>query len=216
MPAVEVRRVRSSEHEVIGELTAATYLGEGYADEDYAVTLRDVAARARSATVLVGLVDGQLAGSVAVVTEGGEFAEQAGPGEAVIRMLVTDPAFRGAGVGTALVAEAIRLARRARCSMIRLSTQASMTAAHRVYERQGFTRTPDRDWWPVPDVELLTYELALTVCALCGEPGEHPACLQALALEPPRYCTWCGRRMTVQVHPTGWSANCVQHGSIEG
>jgi hypothetical protein len=39
-----------------------------------------------------------------------------------------------------------------------------MHAAHRIYERLGFTRTPDRDWNPLPDLDditLLTYELTL-------------------------------------------------------
>jgi hypothetical protein len=38
----------------------------------------------------------------------------------------------------------------------------------------------------------------------------------ALELEPPRYCTQCGRRMKVQVVPTGWSAACVEHGVSTG
>jgi len=39
-----------------------------------------------------------------------------------------------------------------------------MHAAHRIYERLGFTRTPDRDWNPLPepyDITLLTYVLTL-------------------------------------------------------
>ncbi|WP_261778530.1 biotin synthase auxiliary protein BsaP [Rhodococcus sp. BP-335] len=35
-------------------------------------------------------------------------------------------------------------------------------------------------------------------------------------LEPPRYCAWCGRRMVVQVFPSGWSAHCSRHPLIEG
>ncbi len=45
-----------------------------------------------------------------------------------------------------------------------LSTQRSMHAAHRVYERLGFTRNPARDWNPLPEVDdilLLVYELTL-------------------------------------------------------
>jgi hypothetical protein len=37
-----------------------------------------------------------------------------------------------------------------------------MHAAHRLYERLGFTRLPDRDWEPVPQVLLLAYSLSLT------------------------------------------------------
>jgi hypothetical protein len=36
-----------------------------------------------------------------------------------------------------------------------------MATAHRLYERLGFTRSPARDWKPVPEVQLRTYELAL-------------------------------------------------------
>lgn len=55
------------------------------------------------------------------------------------------------------------------------------------------------------------------VCGHCGAPasvGEHAACAERLALEPPRYCTTCGRRMKVQVTPDGWTAECVRHGSV--
>jgi hypothetical protein len=33
-------------------------------------------------------------------------------------------------------------------------------------------------------------------------------------MEPPRFCAQCARRMKVQVHPRGWSAECVEHGVI--
>ncbi|GAA2069832.1 biotin synthase auxiliary protein BsaP [Williamsia deligens] len=36
-----------------------------------------------------------------------------------------------------------------------------------------------------------------------------------LGLEPPRYCGRCGRRMVVQVVPTGWTARCSRHGSVD-
>jgi hypothetical protein len=36
-----------------------------------------------------------------------------------------------------------------------------MEAAHRLYRRMGFTRTPERDWSPRPDVPLVTFALAL-------------------------------------------------------
>jgi hypothetical protein len=32
-----------------------------------------------------------------------------------------------------------------------------MTAAHRLYERLGFKRAPERDWTPLPGITLLIY-----------------------------------------------------------
>jgi hypothetical protein len=57
----------------------------------------------------------------------------------------------------------------------------------------------------------------MTYCGRCGRDltdGSHESCVQALALEPPRYCTLCRRRMVVQVHPMGWTARCSVHGEV--
>lgn len=216
-PPTEVRTAVPEEYDAVGQLTASVYVAEGYADEGgYATVLRDVAARAEQATVLVALQDRRVVGAVAVATAGGPFAEQAKPGEAVVRMLASDPAVRGTGVGTALMQGCLEEAARAGCRVVRLSTQASMTAAHRIYERLGFTRTPERDWSPMPGLTLLTYELSVQWCGLCGLPGRHPSCEEALDLEPPRYCAGCRRRMVVQVTPGGWSARCSEHGRKTG
>lgn len=207
---LEVRPALPHEHSVIGELTARVYVAEGYSESDgYALVLADVADRAATATVLVALLDGRLVGSVTVARAGTPYGERAEPGEAVMRMLVTDPDARGAGAGTALVQAAIEDARAAGCSVLRLSTQPEMAAAHRVYARLQFVRTPERDWEPEPGLTLLGYALPLTWCSHCGEPGvQHDQ-----PLEPPRYCTRCRRRMVVQVLPTGWTARCVEHGT---
>jgi GNAT superfamily N-acetyltransferase len=211
---IEVRPAQPAEYATLGELTATTFLTEGLTDEGYAATLRDVAGRAGSSTVLVALLEGRVVGGITAVTQGGPYAEGTDPGTAVIRMLVTDPTARGTGVGQALVEAAIELARADGCLTVRLSTQPMMTAAHRLYERLGFVRTPEADWYPEPDLLLLTYLLPLEYCGHCGEPGVHEACLRQLELDPPRYCTHCRRRMVVQVHPTGWSARCVEHGTL--
>ena len=42
-----------------------------------------------------------------------------------------------------------------------LSTDPGMRAAHRLYERFGFTRAPERDWSPVPGVDLIAFALNL-------------------------------------------------------
>ncbi|MHA7200164.1 biotin synthase auxiliary protein BsaP [Arthrobacter alkaliphilus] len=75
--------------------------------------------------------------------------------------------------------------------------------------------------------------MSTSYCGHCGGPqtgpatqggpvtqGERPtsdahqACRQRLAMEPPRYCAVCRRRMKVQVTPHGWTAECSRHGRI--
>ena len=218
--ALVVREVRPEEHEAVGELTARTYLDEGFANLEYASVLRDTAARAASATVLVGELDGRLVGSVTVATRGGDYAEQADEGEAVIRMLVVADDARGTGAGRALVEAAITRAGEDGCSIVRLSTQPSMQAAHRLYAKLGFVRSPERDWTPVPGIDLLGYALPLAPwCTRCGgttRVADHGCCATSADLEPPRYCAECRRRMVVQVLPQGWTARCVEHGTTSG
>jgi hypothetical protein len=48
-----------------------------------------------------------------------------------------------------------------------------------------------------------------------SQPGSergHQECRAARALEPPRYCPRCGRRMVVKVTPDAWSSRCPRHG----
>jgi GNAT superfamily N-acetyltransferase len=58
--------------------------------------------------------------------------------------LVVDEASRGQGVGRLLVEEACRMARRAGCDRIELTSRLSRTGAHAFYERLGFTHTSKR------------------------------------------------------------------------
>ncbi|TDF87033.1 hypothetical protein E1809_25320 [Arthrobacter terricola] len=50
-----------------------------------------------------------------------------------------------------------------------------------------------------------------------GNPASdtHNGCRERLAMEPPRYCARCRRRMKVQVTPLGWTADCSRHGRME-
>ena len=52
-------------------------------------------------------------------------------------------------------------ARRLGARVLWLSTEPEMHAAHQLYQRLGFTRTPEHDWTPLPGVLLLTYTLPL-------------------------------------------------------
>lgn len=166
---ITIRQITSDEYAALGEITAQAYLADGLLDsgesDAYLGELRDVAKRAAAAEVLVAVEDGRVVGGVTFVPAGGSMADIAGAGEAEIRMLAVDREARGRGIGETLVRTCIERARAVEgCVRVVLSTQRSMHAAHRVYERLGFTRTPERDWNPIPhlpEFTLLTYELTL-------------------------------------------------------
>jgi GNAT superfamily N-acetyltransferase len=164
---ITIRAVRPKEYTELGEITAQAYLGDGLLDfgedDTYLHALRDVARRAADAEVLVA-VDGRgrLLGGVTFVSGGGAWADVARSDEAEFRMLAVAEQARGRGVGEALVRACVERARAVEgCRRLLLSTQPTMLAAHRIYERMGFVRTPDRDWEPIPGLPLLTYALEL-------------------------------------------------------
>ncbi len=160
---VEIRPAQPDELERIGEMTAAVYVAGGYISPDnaYVHRLRDAALRAREAELLVALHRGEPTGTVTYCQHGTTWAQLTVPGEAEFRMLAVVPSARGLGLGEALVGHCIRRAREDGCSVLRLSTEPIMHAAHRIYRRLGFVRTPERDWSPSPGGVLLTYALAL-------------------------------------------------------
>ena len=159
---MEIRSVRPDEHDALGELTVAVYgalpgsvMTDGYEDE-----LRDVAGRLASAEVLVAVEDGEVVGGVTYVPGIGPLAEFADPDAAGIRMLVVSPDHQGRGVGRTLVEGCLERAVAARRHRMILHTTEWMPAAHRLYERLGFVRTPELDEH-FPEIDLLAYVLEL-------------------------------------------------------
>ena len=145
-------------------LVVDTYVGGGFiaADSPYVASLRDADGRATEADLLVARnAWGAVVGTVTYVRHGTAWAEISRPGEAEFRMLAVDQAVVGRGVGRALVQQCLDRARADGATAVVISTTAGMHAAHRLYDRMGFVRTPDRDWSPRPDVDLWTYRIDL-------------------------------------------------------
>lgn len=159
-----IRSATADDFAAVSELTVAVYIGEGLipASSPYAQTLADTATRAASADVLVAEHLGEVVGSITVARPGTDYAPLARPGELEFRMLAVAKSARGLGVGTALVEAVLAIGTAEGYDSVVISTQSNMVEARRVYDRLGFVHVPQRDWQPIPGVQLTVLEFALT------------------------------------------------------
>jgi ribosomal protein S18 acetylase RimI-like enzyme len=87
-----------------------------------------------------------LAGMVIVVPATSIARRLAAEHEVELHLLAVAPELRKAGLGERLVKAAVELGRARGASKMWLWTQPAMTAAHRLYEREGFTRVEALDF----------------------------------------------------------------------
>ncbi|MGF7124174.1 GNAT family N-acetyltransferase [Rhodococcus sp. TAF43] len=153
---IDIRPVTPADYDTVGELTADVYIDGGFvSDSDmYAERLRDTATRADQADVVVALVDGEIVGSVTIAEPESPFADVAEKGELEFRMLAVAASARGKGVGSALVRHVLDVAYDRGDRAVVISTQPDMVDARRIYDRNGFVPAPERNWEPIPGMEL--------------------------------------------------------------
>jgi GNAT superfamily N-acetyltransferase len=161
MPDVVVRDARPEELEAVGELTVAAY--DGLVTDGYAEVLRDVPLRAAESTVMVGELDGRIAGTVTLVppTAAEQWRNTDDPDAGTIRMMGVAAEFRGHGVGSALVAACIDRSREAGWRQLALVTTADMRSALPIYLAAGFVRDTSIDKVVNDDMLLLGYRMTL-------------------------------------------------------
>lgn len=165
-----IRLAQPADFEAVGGLTVAAYVGDGFvhAEDSYVDNLRDCARRAREAQLWVAVSqsegqqpDGNVLGTVTYCPIGSPWRELATPDDGEFRVLAVAPQARGQGVGAALVEHCLGLARAAGHTRMVLSTLPDQRAAHRIYERLGFSRDPDSDWSPKPGTLLWAFRAKL-------------------------------------------------------
>lgn len=165
MTEVTIRPAREEELAAVSELTIEAYAADGYRtdpDDWYFHKLADARGRHEEAELLVAVDDtGTLLGTVTIVEPGSPWREIRTEDQLEFRMLAVSPAARGRGVGEALTRRVLERAAELGFRTVVLSSGRSMRAAHRLYERLGFHRTPASDWSPDPGIVLLTYRLDL-------------------------------------------------------
>jgi ribosomal protein S18 acetylase RimI-like enzyme len=161
---VIIREARAAELAAVGQLRLDAYAAAGVLSAGYADELRALGT-AGDGTVLVADVDGQLTGSIMLVLWpcAGELI--AGPEEAEVRALAVPPGTQRGGVGMALLRATMTLASAAGARRMVLCTMPQMLAAHRLYQRAGFSRLPERDWSPRPELKLLAYSADLAIAS---------------------------------------------------
>ena len=167
MSPASLREARPDELDAIGEMMVAAYaeftppnpppVWRVYEDE-----IRDVRSRLAAATLIVAEDAGGLVGAVTYYPDATKETNTAWPASwAVFRLLAVHPAARGRGIGRLLTDECIRRARTAGSAAIGLHTTQLMNVARAMYERMGFVRVPELDFFPVPQFRVMAYRLAL-------------------------------------------------------
>jgi len=157
---MHLRRARPDEYDAIGAVTVAAYepvlVG---AEGSYVERLRNAEARDLEAElwVAVGPDDRELLGTVTLCRDGSSWREIAMADEGEFRMLAVAPQAQGQGVGEALARHCVDRFRESGAVGVVLSSTPGMADAHRLYERLGFRRLPERDWQPVPGVQLWAF-----------------------------------------------------------
>ncbi len=159
----DVRPATAADLEPVGRITVQAYTDDGllHADADYVAELADAARRAGQAELWVAVDGDEVVGSVTFCPEGSAFAELARGGEGEFRMLGVAPSARRRGIAEALVVRCVERSRELGYAALVLCSMREMATAHRLYERLGFRRLPERDWSPVEGIDLLAFILPL-------------------------------------------------------
>ncbi len=130
--------------------------------ERYARDIMDVRSRLDTSELIVAENSGRLVGAVTFYPNTSPSDQGGWPaGWTGIRLLAVHPDARGMGVGRVLMDECLRRSRRLGVPTLGLHTTEMMSVARGMYERMGFVRVPEFDFYPAPQVVVMAYRLDL-------------------------------------------------------
>ncbi|MBO1900527.1 GNAT family N-acetyltransferase [Leucobacter weissii] len=160
-----IRKARSDEYAEIDRLIADAYAhdyGPGDSDGD---PVRSAEVRARDYDLWVAVEGDALLGSVTTRRPGGPaLHEDFGDDELDLRLLGVSPDARRRGIAASLMRFVVDRARAQGFRAVILKTHPDMGGAHRLYDRLGFVRAPERDGLWIGGrrvLDLLTYAYPL-------------------------------------------------------
>ena len=155
---ITVRPATSADLAEAGRICVTAYDAAGQLDDGphqgYGTVLADTASRMEDAHLLVAERDGAIVGTVTICPLGSAVAEIGREGEVEFRFLAVDPAAWRTGVADALIEACDEHARATGAHALTISVRDINHGARALYEKRGFVRVPERDWSPVPTVDL--------------------------------------------------------------
>jgi len=125
--------------ELLGQIDESMYLQREEASEAVRVSVFRQIAADPCQHLLVAEADGRIVGTAQLIVI--PHLSQSCQPSGLVEGVVVDGAYRGRGVGAALMRAVAQIAREAGCYKLALSTNLARTGAHRFYSRLGWQRT---------------------------------------------------------------------------
>lgn len=165
---ITLRLAEEADDDAVGELLVRAFDTQNSAKmpgvisspERYA-DLRNRAQKRREATVLVGEVDGSLAGTITLCRWGAPGNEAWVDGAAALRYLAIEPRFAGKSLSTIFLKEAKKLAESWQAPAICLRVRRGADGVQRLYTLHGWERDHRGDLDLLPEIYLNGFILSL-------------------------------------------------------
>lgn len=158
-----VRPAREADLEAVSRISVAAYERAGQLEpgSTYRATLADAHGRHRDAIVLVAERDTHVVGTVTICPSGSTYREIGRERELEFRFLAVDPEHWGSGIADCLITACEDEARRIGAEALTICVRDNNSGAVAMYAARGFARVPERDWSPLPGVDLMALTRAV-------------------------------------------------------